>query len=74
MSKPPIGFVGLGVMGLPMAANLARAGYSADRVRQGPGRGCERAAAAIPECKRAQSPAEVARASTIVVTMLPSGK
>ena len=28
MSKPPIGFVGLGVMGLPMAVNLSRAGYS----------------------------------------------
>ena len=27
-TKPRIGFVGLGVMGRPMAANLVRAGYA----------------------------------------------
>ena len=28
MDKPRIGFIGLGVMGLPMAGHLAAAGYS----------------------------------------------
>jgi len=27
MKKPAIGFIGLGVMGRPMACNLAKAGY-----------------------------------------------
>jgi 3-hydroxyisobutyrate dehydrogenase len=73
MSNPPIGFVGLGVMGLPMVMNLSRAGYSLT-VFDKDSAATERAAAAITGLKLAQSPAEVARASTIVVTMLPSGK
>ena len=28
MSKPTIGFIGLGIMGAPMARNLIEAGYS----------------------------------------------
>ena len=73
MSKPPIGFVGLGVMGLPMAANLAQAGYSLTVYDKNPA-AVEKAAQAIPGAKAAQSPAEVAQASTMVVTMLPSGR
>ncbi len=73
MSKPPIGFVGLGIMGLPMAANLARAGYSLT-VYDRETRAVDKAVGAVAGIKRAQSPAEVARASTMVVTMLPSGK
>jgi 3-hydroxyisobutyrate dehydrogenase len=72
MSNPPIGFVGLGVMGLPMALNLSRAGYSLTVYDKDPA-AVERAAGAITGVKLAQSPAEVARASEIVVTMLPSG-
>ena len=37
MSNPTVGFVGLGVMGLPMAQNLARAGYVPDCLRPRPG-------------------------------------
>ena len=73
MSTPPIGFVGLGVMGLPMAVNLSRAGYSLTVYDKDPA-AAERAAGAATGLKVAQSPAEVARASAIVVTMLPSGK
>ena len=73
MSNPRIGFVGLGVMGLPMALNLSQAGYSLTVYDKDPA-ALERAAETIPGVKLAQSPAEVAQASTIVVTMLPSGK
>ncbi len=73
MSNPPIGFVGLGVMGLPMATNLSKAGYSLTVYDADPA-AVERAAREIPGAKPAQSPAEVAAASTMVVTMLPSGR
>lgn len=73
MSKPPIGFIGLGVMGLPMALNLSKAGYPLTVYDVDPAAGA-RAAETIPGVKVAQSPAEVAGASTIVVTMLPSGR
>jgi 3-hydroxyisobutyrate dehydrogenase len=73
MSNPPIGFVGLGVMGLPMALNLSRAGYSLSIYDRDPA-ALKRAAQTISGAKPAQTPAEVARESEIVVTMLPSGK
>jgi 3-hydroxyisobutyrate dehydrogenase-like beta-hydroxyacid dehydrogenase len=63
-----IGFIGLGLMGKPMAANILRAGYPlvVHNRSQGPvtelvGLGADRAA----------SPSDVARRSTCVVTMLP---
>jgi 3-hydroxyisobutyrate dehydrogenase len=69
--KPRIGFVGIGNMGWPMAANLARAGfplavYDADR---------ERAARFARQfgARAAGAPAKLARAADIVVTMLPTG-
>jgi 3-hydroxyisobutyrate dehydrogenase len=68
-----VGFVGLGVMGLPMAVNLARAGYALTVYDKDPA-ALDRAAAAIPGAVAAATPVEVARASSIVVTMLPSGK
>ena len=68
-----IGFIGLGVMGGPMSANLARAGYrltlhDVDR---------SRVAAAERQSTRvtlADSPKVVAEQSDIVITMLPSGR
>lgn len=70
-AKPRIGFVGVGNMGWPMAANLARAGfapvvYDTDRTR------ADRFAAEF-KSKAAGSLAELGRASEIVVTMLPTG-
>jgi 3-hydroxyisobutyrate dehydrogenase len=73
VNDPRVGFVGLGVMGLPMAANLARAGYTLTVYDADPA-ALERATAAIPGVATARTPGEVARASTIVVTMLPSGR
>ncbi len=72
MSDPALGFVGLGVMGLPMVANLARAGFPVTVYDKNPA-AAERAANTIAGVERAESPAGVARASSIVVTMLPSG-
>jgi 3-hydroxyisobutyrate dehydrogenase len=73
VSDLAVGFVGLGIMGLPMAANLSGAGYSLTLYDKDPA-AMERAAAAVPGAKMASSPTEVARASTMVVTMLPSGR
>jgi len=63
-----IGFIGLGVMGKPMAKHLIAAGH---RVVVH-----NRSRAAVDElvaagATAAVSPAEVARASTVVITMLP---
>ena len=72
MNQPlAIGFIGLGVMGAPMAGHLARAGHSltlldanADTARD---------LAATLGAKAAGTPAEVAARSDIVITMLPNG-
>jgi len=70
-AKSRIGFVGVGNMGWPMAANLARAGFApvvfdTDRAR------ADRFAAEF-KTEAAGSLAELGRASDIVVTMLPTG-
>ena len=63
-----VGFVGLGLMGRPMARNLLRAGS--------PLSVCSRSAPPVDElvaegALRASSAAEVAAASDVVITMLP---
>jgi 2-hydroxy-3-oxopropionate reductase len=64
-----VGFVGLGIMGMPMARNLMEAGYGLvlhNRTRQ--------KAEELANAGRAEvvgSPAEVARNSDVVITMLP---
>ena len=68
-----IGFIGLGVMGTPMAGHLATAGYALT-VFDIDGSKAERLKAAHPTVKVAGSPREVAAASEIVITMLPSGE
>lgn len=63
-----VGFLGLGAMGLPMAANLARAGFDVivwNRSRPA----LETAGAA--GCRTAADPAEVAAVASVVITMLP---
>ncbi len=64
-----IGFIGLGIMGKPMAQNLIKAGYplivydiAPEKVRQLAGAGAQ----------AASSSSEAARASQIVITMLPN--
>lgn len=67
-----IGFIGLGVMGAPMAGHLARAGHrltvldlDGERTRAVAGR-----IGGTP----AATPAEVAATSEVVITMLPDGQ
>ena len=63
-----IGFIGLGVMGRPMAVNLMKAGYTL--VVHNRSRGAVDALAkegATP----ARTPAEVARQAAVVITMVP---
>jgi len=65
---PKIGFIGLGIMGLPMARNLLKAGY--------PVCALNRSRAAIDTlvaegATTAATPSAVAAASDIVITMLP---
>lgn len=63
-----IGFIGLGVMGKPMAKNLIKAGHELVVHNRSRAPVDEVAAAGA---RAARSPAEVARAATIVITMLP---
>lgn len=66
--KPKIGFIGLGIMGKPMAKNLIKAGYPlvvydicAEPVEELVQAGAE----------KADSPRQVARKSEVIITMLP---
>ncbi len=68
MGNPIIGFIGLGIMGKPMARNLLQAGYSL--IVHNRSRG------AVDELSKegaqvATSPKEVAERSEVVITMLP---
>jgi 2-hydroxy-3-oxopropionate reductase len=66
--KETIGFIGLGLMGRPMAKNLLKAGYPlvVHSRSQGPVDDVVAAGA-----QRASSPAEVARKATRIITMVP---
>ena len=68
MNNTIIGFIGLGIMGKPMARNLMKAGY--------PLVVHNRSRAAVDELRKeggtvAASPKEVAERSEVVITMLP---
>ncbi len=68
MDKPMIGFIGLGIMGKPMARNLMKAGY--------PLVVHNRSRAAVDELSKegaqpAASAKEVAARSEVIITMLP---
>src|SRR5687768_12219806 len=63
-----IGFIGLGVMGKPMAKNLIKAGHTLVVYNRSRPAVDEVAAAGATA---AGSPAEVAKAATVVITMLP---
>lgn len=68
MTQPTIGFIGLGIMGRPMAGHLLRAGYALvvhDVNRQAVAAAVEAGATA------ASSPKSVAERSDVVITMLP---
>ena len=61
-----IGFIGLGNMGGPMAANLAKAGHEVT--------GYDTADVTIEGVTMAASAAEAAKGAAVVITMLPNGK
>jgi 2-hydroxy-3-oxopropionate reductase len=63
-----VGFIGLGVMGKPMAGHLLKAGYPLVVHNRSRGAVDELTAAGA---RAAATPAEVARAATVVITMLP---
>ena len=68
MSDVVVGFIGLGVMGKPMAKNLIKGGHSLVVHSRSRAPVDELIAAGA---KAAGSPADVARAASIVITMLP---
>ena len=61
-----IGFIGLGNMGAPMAANLARAGHSVT--------GFDMADIQVEGVAMAATAAEAATEADVVITMLPNGQ
>ena len=61
-----IGFIGLGNMGGPMAANLAKAGHEVT--------GFDMADVAIEGVNMADSGVEAAKGADVVITMLPNGQ
>ncbi len=72
MDKPLIGFIGIGIMGHPMAAHLAEAGYAIsaydiDRAK------ADALAAEHKSVAVVETPRAVGELSDIVITMLPSG-
>jgi 2-hydroxy-3-oxopropionate reductase len=68
MGSEVIGFIGLGIMGKPMALNLIKAGYSL--VVQSRSRGPVDALVAAGAVA-ANTPAEVARDASVIITMVP---
>ncbi len=66
-----IGFIGLGNMGLPMAANLVKAGHAVTGFDTVPAAQDKAKAAGIA---LAQSAAEAASGRDVIVTMLPNGE
>ena len=70
---PSVGFIGLGVMGEPMAGHLAAAGHrlALFDAREGV---AQRIAAALEGASAPATPAEVARSSDVVITMVPNGE
>jgi 3-hydroxyisobutyrate dehydrogenase-like beta-hydroxyacid dehydrogenase len=67
-----VGFIGLGVMGAPMAGHLAAAGYQLT-VLDAARAAAEAVASVHPGVAIATTPRELASAADIVITMLPSG-
>ncbi|MGH8258615.1 MAG: NAD(P)-dependent oxidoreductase [Steroidobacteraceae bacterium] len=67
-----IGFVGIGNMGSPMAANLAKKGFAVVACDRDPGRAEQFAREHGPSCAAAARPEDLASVDALV-TMLPTG-
>jgi 3-hydroxyisobutyrate dehydrogenase len=68
MTKERIGYIGLGIMGLPMATNLLKAGYSLTVFSRTKSKADTLLAGGA---RWANTPAEVAKCSDVVITCLP---
>src|SRR3954466_7955912 len=66
VSMKTIGFIGLGIMGMPMAVNLVRAGYDVVGYRRSGASGLVAAGG-----REAGSVAEATAGADLVITMLP---
>jgi 3-hydroxyisobutyrate dehydrogenase len=71
--QPRVGFIGLGVMGTPMAGHLATAGYALIVLDIDSSKG-EALALRHPGVTVAATPREMAERSDVVITMLPDGR
>jgi 2-hydroxy-3-oxopropionate reductase len=66
--RPSIGFIGLGIMGLPMARNLLKAGYAVCALNRSP----EKVKTLVSEgATTAATPGAVAAACDVTILMLP---
>ncbi len=67
-----VGFIGLGIMGQPMARNLLRAGFTLVVATRTPGKAAAFAAenAALGRVQAAETPAQVAAACDLIITMV----
>ena len=65
--KPPVGLIGLGLMGHPMAANVLKAGHPLTVWNRTASRGDDLVAQGA---KRAATPREVAAASEVILTIV----
>jgi 2-hydroxy-3-oxopropionate reductase len=71
MPDTTIGFIGLGIMGAPMAANLGKAGYPLVVHNRTRAKADEFASSAGTQADVADTSQEVAERSDVVITMLP---
>ncbi len=69
--SPQIAFIGLGVMGAPMARNLVEKGF---RLRVHDARAAAAEAFSGGECAVASTPGEAARDCDMIITMLPNSE
>lgn len=69
MSQTKISFLGIGLMGAPMAARLLDAGFSLTLWNRTP----EKAQALSDRVRLAASPAEAVAEADVVITMLENG-
>jgi len=74
MAALKIGFIGLGVMGAPMAGHLARAGHTLTLLDAREGVADALAARLGGGARACATPRDVGQASDIVITMLPDGE
>src|SRR3954466_1746727 len=68
MPSEVVGFIGLGIMGRPMALNLIKAGYKLVVTSRSKG---PIEALAAAGAKAVGSPAEVAKEADVIITMVP---